>query len=359
MKRACSIVTLILVIILSSSHIIAVSNAAIDDKKPVFGAACRMCPWGAMADVVKSAMQHYGYDVQICHNCNAADAPRIVAQARMPPPYKVDANVSVETAPPNSAGLGAIDFGATGGRFMCDAYHGTGRYSQDKPMTNLRLIANIQQPPTFLIVAARERTGIADLSQARAKRWPFRIFAQPNNPLVDEVLAYYGLSEKEIDEAGGFVGGSSPDPHNAPDPKSYDLIIHMGGWVSTMPETRTYADVIQKNTWTFLTLPDPLLKKLAEDFHAERGIIPFGWLPGLDRAIPSISLAGMGTVVYARADFPNSYAYDTARALDERQEQLLRTNQYFFYDIHKVWKACDVPLHAGAARYYKQVGYMK
>ena len=43
-----------------------------------------------MAEVVQAAMKPYGYDVQICYNCNAIDAPRIVADARTPPPYKPD-----------------------------------------------------------------------------------------------------------------------------------------------------------------------------------------------------------------------------------------------------------------------------
>ena len=61
-------------------------NAAIANKTLVFGGACKVCPWGALAEVVGRAMQHYGYDVQICRNCNAEDSPRIVAEARTPPP---------------------------------------------------------------------------------------------------------------------------------------------------------------------------------------------------------------------------------------------------------------------------------
>ena len=334
-------------------------NAAIANKTLVFGGACKVCPWGALAEVVRRAMQHYGYDVQICRNCNAEDSPRIVAEARTPPPYKVDPNVSAEAAPPNAPGLGPVDFGATGGAFLCDAYHAVGRYAKDKPAPHLRLIANIQGAPTYLIVAAKVGTGIADLSQVRAKRWPVRIYAQRNNKMVDEVLAHYNLSAKEIEEAGGFVGGSSPDPSTAPNPTSYDIIIYSGGWVGTMPESRTWADVIQRNSWDYLTLPEPLLDRLAGNFNAERGIVPFGWLPGLERAIPSIVVPGLGTAVYARAEFPESVAYDVAKALDERQDLLLRTNQRFFYDVHRVHKICDVPLHSGAARYYKEVGYMK
>ena len=57
-------------------------------KKPVLGAACKVCPWGVVAEIVRTAMQPYGYDVQICYHCARADAPRIVAGAQMPPPYR-------------------------------------------------------------------------------------------------------------------------------------------------------------------------------------------------------------------------------------------------------------------------------
>jgi hypothetical protein len=90
----------------------ATPQMGIAAKKPVFGGACKICPWSAMAEVVQVAMKPYGYDVQICYNCNAADAPRIVSEARLPPPYKPDPAVPEILAPRNVPGLGAIDFGA-------------------------------------------------------------------------------------------------------------------------------------------------------------------------------------------------------------------------------------------------------
>ena len=151
MKKFLSLIALLLVMVgfLAAQSNPASPGAAIANRRPVFGGACKLCPWGALAEVVRSAMQNYGYDVQVCYNCNAEDSPRIVAEARTPPPYKVDPNVSVDAAPRNATGLGPIDFGATGGAFLCDAYHATGRYSKDKPMTNLRLIANIQGAPSL------------------------------------------------------------------------------------------------------------------------------------------------------------------------------------------------------------------
>ena len=78
------------IVALLAAAIFAGGQTGIKEKKAVFGGACRLCPWGAMAEVVQTAMKLYGYDVQICYNCNAADAPRIVSEGRMPPPYRPD-----------------------------------------------------------------------------------------------------------------------------------------------------------------------------------------------------------------------------------------------------------------------------
>jgi hypothetical protein len=87
---------------------LADGQTGIAGRKPVFGGACEICPWGAMAEVVKAAMKPYGYDVQICYNCNGADAPRIVSEARKPPPYKPDPAVPEILAPRNAPDLGAV-----------------------------------------------------------------------------------------------------------------------------------------------------------------------------------------------------------------------------------------------------------
>ena len=57
-------------------------------RKLGFNGVCVLCRCGAMGQIGKNAMQFYGYDVQLCHNCNAADSTRIVAGIRVPPPYR-------------------------------------------------------------------------------------------------------------------------------------------------------------------------------------------------------------------------------------------------------------------------------
>jgi len=303
-----------------------------------------------MAEAVQAAMKPYGYDVQICYNCNATDAPRIVSEARTPPPYRPDPSVPEILAPRNVPGLGAIDFGAVAIQFLRSAYKGTGMYAKDKPRTNLRVIANIQDP-SYVLVAARTETGITDLAQIRQKRWPVRILTAGVGADATAILAHFGLTREAIEAAGGHVGNSAEDR------EKFDVAIGGAGPMTTAPEWRIWTEISQKFDLQFIELPDALLAKLAKEGEQDRGIIPAGLYRGVDRPIPTV--VRTGTVVYGRADMPDDFAYTVAKALDEQQQLLQWRHLPFSYNVHTVWKGYEVPLHPGAARYYRERGYVK
>jgi len=347
MRRGETVTRLLICALLA---IASVAQTGIKEKKPVFGGACRLCPWGAMAEVVQAAMKPYGYDVQICYNCNAIDAPRIVGEARTPPPYRPDPAVPELLAPRNAPGLGPVDFGAVAIQFLRDAYRGVGMYSKDKPRKNLRLIANIQDP-SYVLVAAKAETGITDLAQVRQKHWPVRVLLAGIGADSSSILAYYRLSKADIEAAGGRVG-RTPDLE-----ANFDVAIGAGGPMTTAPEWRIWTEISQKFDLVFLQLPDELLDKLAGEGEQERGAVPAGLYRGIDRSIPTV--VRTGTAIYGRADMPDDFAFVVAKAMDEQQQLLQWRHLNFSYNVHTVWKAYEVPLHPGAARYYKEAGYMK
>ena len=320
-------------------------------RKPVFGGACKVCPWGAMGDIVKEALRSYGYDVQVCYNCSGADAPRIVAGAKTPPPieelWKRAPFLRDQAPPPPEA---PVEFGATGAPFLWDAYRGAGAYSREEPHKNLRLIAQIQSP-TYLIVAVKADLGITDLSQIKQKRWPVRVLTSVGTQAT-EVLAYYGLTRASVQAAGGHVGAGMAEAER----KNFDVAIGEGT-LANAPEFNMWYEISQKFDLYYLQLPDDLLAKLAASGEMERANIPDGLLRGIDHPIPTV--AHTGVVVYGRTDTPDDFAYAVAKALDEHQDLLQWSHLNFSYNVHNVWKAYDVPLHPGAARYYRQRGYVK
>jgi TRAP-type uncharacterized transport system substrate-binding protein len=324
-----------------------VRETGIDIKKPLLGAACKVCPWGALGDILKTAMAPYGYDVKVCYNCSMADAPRIVGDRRTPPPLSSYRGfVPLEMMPP--APNAPVDFGVTSVPNVLSAYRGVGGYAADGPRRQLRLIANIQSP-SYIIVAVRTELGITDLSQLKEKRWPVRMLTGGE---ANAILAYYGLTPQMIEAAGGHVG-----PGNNPAERTdYDVII-AGGSLGNAPEYNVWYEASQRHDLTYLQLPEELLAKLAKDNDMEFGTIPLGLLRGVDRPIRTV--VRTGTAIYGRADMPEAFAYVVAKAIDEQQDLLQWSHLNFSYNWRTVWKAEDLPLHAGAARFYREVHYMK
>ncbi len=317
-------------------------------KKPVFGAACPICPWGAMADIVKAAVAEDGWDVQVCYYC--AGGPR---EARLV------TSKAIPTLPPNPGPdplpvpKGPLDFGATGAEFLQWAYLGIHDFAKDPgvPRKEIRMIANIQEA-TYFAIAVKSSLGITDLRQIAERKIPVKVMARTNigGGLTAVVLDYYGLSEEKVKSFGGTFTNTPPRGSDV------DVLVGFAALINA-PEYQPWYELTQRYDYTFLELPADLRATLAKAYYLREHDMPQGLLRGVTRRIPTV--ARTGTVVYGRTDMPDDFAYTLAKALDEHQDLFQWSHMPFSYNVRTVWKNFDVPLHPGAARYYKERGYMK
>jgi uncharacterized protein len=343
MKLQRAIVVTILTIALSVGALNAQQNSGYTAKRPVFGGSCPTCPWGAIGDVVKAALKSSGWDVQMCYGCAGGPrASRMVADKMM------------ATPPANTQGpTGPVDFGATSLEFLQWAYMGIADFAKDPqgPRKNVRVVANISTP-TYFVAAAKAESGITDLRQIVEKRMPVKILirAGAGEPLLQAVLDHYGLKAETLKSFGGAI---IPDYS-----RNMDVDVFLGlGTLSNAPEFAFMYDLPQKFDFKVLPLAPELRAKLVKEFYLREQNIPLGLLRGVDKPVPTV--ARNGTVIYGRTDMPDDFAYTLAKALDEHRELLEWTHLPFSYNSNTVWKALDIPLHPGAARYYKEKGYMK
>jgi uncharacterized protein len=319
-------------------------------KKPVFGGACPTCPWGAIGIVVKKALKFYGWDVQICHYCAGGPrAARMVADAMKATP---PSNPTPDSPPtPN----GPLDFGATGTQFLKWAYEGSKEFAKDPqgPRKQLRLIATIQEP-TYLIVAVKADSKITSLADIVEKRLPAKMMVKmsdrPAQHTTPMILEYFGITGQRVKSFGGTFELEYDRSHDS------DVFI---GWASLVntPEYNFMYQASQKYDLRYLELPHDLRQKIATEWDFEEGEIPLGLYRGVNRWIPTV--VRTGTAIYGRADMPDDFAYTLAKAMDEHKDLLQWSHMNFSYNDRNVWKAFNVPLHPGAARYYKERGYMK
>jgi len=342
------LVTLVTIVLEGASAVGTAQSNGIAAKRPVFGGACPACPWGAMADVVKAAMKPYGYDVQICYYCaGSARAARLMAAASEATPPQ---NPTPDTLPTPA---GRLDFGATGTELLQYAYLGIHDFAHDKEgaRKNLRLIARIQTPSYFM-VAVDAKSGITDLKQIADKKMPVHLLVRGGieTPINKAFLDYYGLSDEKVRSFGGTTGDRYTRGTKA------DVIV---GWAALVgaPEYAAWYEASQMQELVYLDIPADLRASLAKAFYVEEQTAPQGLLKGVTRRIPTV--ARNGTAVYGRDDMPDSFAYDVAKALDEQKGALQWSDMPFSYNPQNVWKNYDVPLHPGAAKYYRERGYMK
>jgi len=318
-------------------------------KRPVLQAACRYCPWGALGDVVKKAMSFYGYDVAICYACSGEDGVRIVARRLMPPEVS-DRQFAEGTALQPQA---PTDFGVTNVEYVQRGYAGKEAYQKDGPMTNLRVIARIESP-AYLMLAASRSSGITDLRQIAERKMPVRIMAGVVGNLgsIDVIFKYYGFTRQDVISWGGKILSGNALLRN-PD---FDVIMGVGV-LANYPEGGMWYEMTQKKDLVFLPVPDQLRQQLVKENGAVLVDLPFRYMRGVgDVAVPTVGFSGI--VVYGRDDLSEAFAYDVARALDERRDLIRWTNQPFSYDPMTVADGSGVPLHAGAAKYYRERGYL-
>jgi TRAP-type uncharacterized transport system substrate-binding protein len=334
---------------------------------PVLGGSCRTCPWGALADIVKAAMQNTGWDIQICYSCAGSEQEVIDVETKFngaSVPYNpasleaigVPANVVnfIEPPPPN----GPVDFGIATPNFIWWGYQGTqtkAGFPSMPPYRDLRLIGTIVSP-VYLVVAATVQSGITDLSQVKnlvAAGKPVHILWDQGlfSTAASEILAYYGLSEAAITAAGGsVVFGITPTSR-----MNFDVVIYTGD-LSQAPEFNIWYQISQQFNLNYLQLPQALLSQLTRDYDMIPLTIPTGFLKGIWQPIQSVGY--IGNSVYGRTDMPDDFSYAVAKAIDQRKDLLETGYEHFAYDPSQVWKAYGVPLAGGAQLYYQQKGYI-
>jgi uncharacterized protein len=240
------------------------------------------------------------------------------------------------------------DISATSLSNLLDAWNGTGAYRHDqKKRQNYRVVAAVQQP-NYLTIAVNKKSGITDLAQIKTRTQPTWI---AGNSAV--VLELYGISEQLLKgHGGGFIRTSDRLKRASAD-------VFLGNaQLAYTPEQRMWYEASQLNDLQFLDIPPALIEKaLATQTDYHRGTIPMAFLRGVDRPIPTVMR--QTHVIYVRDDAPDQFAYDVAKALDERQELFRLSGDPYYYDVRLVAASSPIPMHPGALKYYRERGYIK
>lgn len=294
--------------------------------------------------------------------------------------YEWDRNtskVSVVSPPTNRAALSTVELV---GRRQADvaittptgmaamARDGKGPFSQEHDVAAIARLPHRD----WVGFAVMADSGIESLDQIREEQRPLCLARTlPHYPphrnvtgyLVDAVLDQYKVSDRLIRRWGGevdyggrrLVDGMKSGEFDA----LFDEAMMTPGW-------RKIAESVDLR---FLPVDEDVLEFLSRSHGVDRGVIPEGYLPGVERDTPTVDMSGW--LVVTRGDVGEDVAYHVARAIDERKRQIrerflekVEGDSYTeppltsSIDMNEAARETKVELHAGARRYYEDEGYL-
>jgi TRAP transporter TAXI family solute receptor len=174
--------------------------------------------------------------------------------------------------------------------------------------------------------------------------WATEIFTQ-------RILKFFNITYDDIKKAGGKVVLAG---YTEMTMGMKDKHLDCTAWMVPAPSSGIM-DIATAFPVRLLPYPDDLLKYLEDNYNTTKMVVPAKVYNGVDKPVPHM---GIGHFMIADKDLPEDLIYEITKAVWENIKSLEA--------VHPVVKAhmklanavsgISVPLHKGAAKYYKEKG---
>lgn len=254
---------------------------------------------------------------------------------------------------PLSVGSGEVEVGLSFGPFLRLAYEGKNEVFDMQGFDNLRAIGNIGVN-TFQIVMG---TDVPDdifeqLKNGRRVSMGIGAVGSSTHFGVNKFLQEYGVSYDSLRRNGStLLSGASQSQTDAYKNRQIDIYFNTIGINSAVMQ-----EAVTARASKLYSIPDQVRTALAEKLGYIPSVIPANTYPGQSEAVNTLDLS---TILFARADLSEDMVYDITKATAENKPRLVAAFAGF-----AAWEPKDlavglpIPVHPGAARYFRERGWM-
>ena len=217
-----------------------------------------------------------------------------------------------------------------------------------KPLANLRVIANIY--PNTIQIVARKESGVRTLSDLRGKKVSVGAPGSGTEINARQIFAAAGLTYKDFGRTDYLSFSESADQMKN---RAIDVTLMSSG----MPNPGIM-DIATSQEIVIVPIPAEVARKLDKDtpFFVPT-IVPKGMYKGQDVEVPTV---GVPNFLIASAKMDEKTAYDITKAMFENLPRLVQAHAAAKgIRLDQATKGLPVPLHPGAAKYYREKGLIK
>lgn len=229
------------------------------------------------------------------------------------------------------------------------ALNGTSVFSNDGADTELRSVFSFHPEP--MTIVARKDANIRNVNDLRGKRINVGPTGLGNQRDFDHLLKALGWSMNSFSKIGQL---KAKEQGNALCANQFDAVIYMVGYPSGH-----IIDTSRKCDVTIVELTGPKINKLVRSKgYFRHTAIPWGYYKGITTRTKTF---GLGSVVLTRDDVPDEVIYALVKAVFSNLGQVKLKGPYWqdLKPSEMIKDSLTAKLHPGAARYYRERGWLK
>lgn len=243
---------------------------------------------------------------------------------------------------------GRIDIGIVPSDILADAAAGQGSFAARGPVNGLRVL--FAGHADIFTLVARQGSGIRTVADLRGKRIGIGHPGSRQRAKMDRVMAALGLTTNDFSDVREF---SPAEQNRAFCANELDAIVYSVGHPNGLVRDATITC-----NGLLVAVNGPDLDRMLSDYEEyERAVISGGTY----RASPAdVHTFGVRTVVVTTERMPDTIAFEIMRSVFD--------NFDVFRRLHPAFEALSVrgmsrptgrvPVHEGAARYYRERGWL-
>jgi TRAP transporter TAXI family solute receptor len=230
-----------------------------------------------------------------------------------------------------------------------------------KKRYDIRMLASIRGPglDQFVIL---EETGIKTFEQIKKKKYPVKVYMLErislNTLMAEDIFKAYGFTVKDIESWGGKVVYTSFRELTRMIMDGLGDMFAGGGILYPQPK---FIQIGSKKRFRLLPISKEVCQKIADKYGVttmKLGADLYKEHNGTNEPYWSTATALCFAV---RPELSDEVVYNLAKILANHKEDLWKVHpQHKFYKPEVAWKNIGAaPLHPGAERFYKSMGYMR
>lgn len=249
----------------------------------------------------------------------------------------------------NTVRAGELEFGVAQSDWQYHALKGTSKFADQGPFEKERSVFSVHPEPFTLV--ARKGAGISGFTDLKGKKVNVGNPGSGQRATTEVVMEAFGMTMDDFALASELKGSEMSQA--LCDGKIDAMIYTIGHPAAAITEAATTCEVELINV-----AGDEINKLVEENSYYRVATIPGGTYRGTDADTTTF---GVGATFISSADVSEEVVYIVVKAVFDNFSDFKKLHPAF-KNLKETEMASDglsAPLHAGAAKYYKERGFIK